>query len=368
MDEKYVDEYYEFLIRNEERLKNDEKMVRETLASHLSHVPEKLYKYRTCTMQNFRTLKEGNIYMPRADAFKDPFDYTLNFDLSKNVDKMHAFFLKHIDQLVYSGIKGILQQNGIIVPDFSIEDVRHIRENYFLEDGTRLTEKFEQDIMSKGTDVDNVLYRKSQDLVEYYLKDGSSQLIGLCERLAEDVNRASREPRDTTLVYCMTEDKSCGPMWENYADGYTGFCIEYDFSDWENKQFEDVKNLIYIFPVIYLKERPVFDVIPFFETSIRSSVFGEAIDKDIPLQVELNKQLLRKEAKYSYEQEWRFAIKNRQNNIQPFPFVSAIYMGKDITENNIKHLKVVARKLKVPLYKQTLNYFGNEFRYEKVEV
>ena len=43
-------------------------------------------------------------------------------------------------------------------------------------------------------------------------------------------------------------------------------------------------------------------------------------------------------------------------------------MGKDILEKDITHLKVVAKKLKIPLYKQTLNYFGNEFRYEEVKL
>ena len=99
LEEKYIDEYYGFLIKNQERLKTDEKLVRETLASHLSHVPKKLYKYRTCNRQNFKALKEKQIYMPCADDFKDPFDYTLNFDLSKQTEELEKFYGKKILEL-----------------------------------------------------------------------------------------------------------------------------------------------------------------------------------------------------------------------------------------------------------------------------
>ena len=82
----------------------------------------------------------------------------------------------------------------------------------------------------------------------------------------------------------------------------------------------------------------------------------------------MNKQLLRKQSDYDYEKEWRFAIKNEDNHLQPFSFVSAIYMGKDILEKDITHLKVIAKKLKVPLYKQTLNYIGNRYNYDIAEL
>lgn len=78
-------------------------------------------------------------------------------------------------------------------------------------------------------------------------------------------------------------------MWENYAGGYSGFCIEYDFSDWEDKPFDEIKNLIYLLPVIYLKEKPVFNMEPFFELATRQFVFEEKIGKNIPLQIDLNK-------------------------------------------------------------------------------
>ena len=331
-------------------------------------MPKKLYKYRTCNRQNFKALKEKQIYMPCADEFKDPFDYTLNFDLSKQTEELERFFKANIDQMVFIGIQGLLKKVGTRYSEFSLKDVKFIRENYFLEDGTCLEEKFEKEIVSRGKSTEVSLYKRAKEFISTFVIDNETKIHEMAESMAKKINEMSRRPREKSLVYCMTEDKSCGPMWENYADGYTGFCIEYDFSNWEDKPFYEIKNLIYLLPVIYLKEKPVFNMELFFELATRQFVFGEKIGKNIPLQIDLNKQLLRKQIDYDYEKEWRFSIKNEGNHFQPFSFVSAIYMGKDILEKDIKHLKVVAKKLKIPLYKQILNCFGNEFGYEEVKL
>lgn len=368
MDEGYLDKYYKFLVEEQERLKTNERLVRETLERHFSHVPQKLYKYRRCSRKNFRALKEGCIYMPCADDFKDPFDYTLNFDLSKQTEELARFFELNLDQIVFAGIQELLKKLRVRAYGFTIKNVQFIRKNYFLEDGTCLEEKFEKEIISKGNFKDVSLYKKAKEFIATYKANNGARIYEMAENMAQSINEMSRQPRKQSLVYCMAEDASCGPMWENYADVYKGFCIEYDFSTWQNKPFNEIKNLVYLLPVIYLKEKPVFNMVPFFELATRQFVFGEEVGENIPLQIELNKQLLWKASDYDYEKEWRFAIKNEGNNYQSFPFVSAIYMGKDITDNNVKHLKVIARKLEIPLYKQKLNYYGNEYKYDQVEL
>ncbi len=368
MTEENIDNHLRFLIEKEHRLKTDELLIRERLGSHLLCVPNKLYKYRNCSRQNFRTLKDGNIYIPCADDFKDPFDYALNFDLSQQREELARFFFNNINQIVLTAVKGVCQKFNIRTIGLNLNMVNSIRDKYFLADGTCIIDKFEEEVVNKSNSKNKLLYQKVKDLLLFYFDNNGENIYKLAEKMMQTINETSRLPRRQSLVYCMTEDKNCGPMWENYADGYKGFCIEYDFTNIDNKSFEDIKNLIYLMPVIYLNERPVFDMTPFFELATRQYCFGEKVGRNVPLQIDLNKQLLRKEDKYSYEQEWRFAIKNQGNNLQPFPFVSAIYMGKDITENNIKHLKVAARKLNVPLYKQTLNYCGSKFEYYEVEL
>ena len=366
MNESYINNHYDFLLKNRERLKTDEKMVRGLLEDHLLYVPQKLYKYRTCNRNNFSALKNEQIYMPSAIDFKDPFDYTFNFDTKKQGAKFKEFFYDNLDKIIFATIKDILPQ--INAKKFTQSYIKNILDNYFLKDGTCLNKKFEEEVVSKGTVEERGAYKIIKGYVTNFLQENSPNMESLAEKIVESIEEMSDSPRQNYLVYCLTEDKSSGPMWENYANNYQGFCVEYDFSDWKSKSFVDIKNLIFLLPVIYSKKKPSFNVDEFFELAVKKHFFKEDIGRNIELDRELNKQLLRKQKDYDYEKEWRFSIKNEGCNLQPFPFVSAIYMGKDISQQNIKHLKVVAKKLKIDLYQQKLSTMKNRFRYEKVDL
>ena len=78
--------------------------------------------------------------------------------------------------------------------------------------------------------------------------------------------------------------------------------------------------------------------------------------------------LLCKGKDYEFEHEWRFSINNKSNNRQYFPYVNAIYAGKDIKPGNLKRLRSIAKKLGVPVYQQTLNKFNNGFDYISIKL
>ena len=58
---------------------------------------------------------------------------------------------------------------------------------------------------------------------------------------------------------------------------------------------------------------------------------------------------------------------NPADHKQYFPFVSAIYAGKDIKPGNLKRLCSIAKKLRVPVYKQARNQMNNSFIYEIIQ-
>ena len=56
-------------------LKKDEDAVRKMIDERLRFIPgKKLYKFRRCSVNNFRTLEENCIWMPPANTFNDTFD------------------------------------------------------------------------------------------------------------------------------------------------------------------------------------------------------------------------------------------------------------------------------------------------------
>lgn len=366
--EKYIDNYFKYILDNQVELSINEGMVRKVLATHLTNIPKgKLYKYRTCSRKNFKTLRDGNIFMPPASGFSDIFDYTLNMDLSQDIDRIQEWFLAHLKEFAWHIIlKPRLQKyvaDLITYEDFSNAYEKHI-------DGVDNFEQeiFEMDLERLASEPEKQLYASVASKLQDIKNDKDGELTKICKNILYTLNQAKIYPRSRSLVYCMSEDVNCAPMWENYSGYYTGFCIEYDFTNLESYKFEDIKNLIYMLPVQYTIEKPHFDAFPFFVAAIHEFVFEERAEFDQEMYIALNKQLLYKSTDFDYEKEWRFSIKNNDNNIQPFPFVSGIYMGKDIKENNIKHLKVIAKKLKVPLYQQQVNIHTNKFEYNLIVI
>lgn len=360
--EEEYNKYFDYLINNQAELNCDEQKTRELLSAHLKNIPDgKLYKYRTCNRINFNTLKTQQIFMPAATSFKDVFDYTLNFDVVKEAENLKKWLVEHLDDFIYNSLSNYLKNNGIN-SNVTKDQIERIHKTYFTEEGEIIKNKFIRYINAKQPGMGLKIYDKIVGTIEVYSKEFSKDLEKMCLGILASIRNDNYKVREKSLVYCLTEDKSNGPMWENYADNYTGFCIEYDFNRLDNKKFADIKNLVYLLPISYVKEKPIFSLIPFLEIAM-GEFFGKNSEMPNEMLVEINKQLLRKDFLYSYEKEWRFSIKNEQNHLQSFPFASAIYMGKDITTVNEKHLKVIAKKLGVPLYKQILNFSGNNFDY-----
>ncbi len=365
MTEEYYDNHFDYLIKNEKELSYNEQKVRELLNTHLKNIPNgTLYKYRTCNRNNFNTLKAQQIFMPAATSFKDVFDYTLNFDVMREAENLKKWLIEHLDDFIYNSLSDYLKNNGIN-SKVTKDQIERIHNTYFTEKGKIIKSKFIRAVNAKQPGIGLKIYDKIVGAIEVYSKESSKDLERMCLGILESIRNENYKVREKSLVYCLTEDKSNGPMWENYADNYTGFCIEYNFNCLDNKKFSEIKNLIYLMPISYVKEKPILSLIPFLEIAM-GEFFGNKSEMPNEMLIEINKQLLRKDFLYSYEKEWRFSIKNENNNLQPFPFISAIYMGKDITANNEKHLRIAAKQLGVPLFKQSLNFSGNDFNYNLI--
>jgi hypothetical protein len=197
---------------------------------------------------------------------------------------------------------------------------------------------------------------------------GEEKINELAQKVIEVINNAKTETRKKSLIYCMTEEYDNRNLWENYACDYSGFCIEYDFSNAYKQMFDNYKNLIYLLPMHYLRRKPYFDIVPFFDGAVREFIFHDASYKNDPkLQIKLNRQLLMKNKDYESEKEWRFSIKNEGVNLQYYPFVSGIYAGQKINDLHLARLKKIAKKLHVTLCKQTINKARTDFDYIQIE-
>lgn len=143
--------------------------------------------------------------------------------------------------------------------------------------------------------------------------------------MAEESNRVLSEIRNTIPkhkdeigICCFSEVKDSTLMWAHYASSYSGFCIEYDFSE-----CKDISFLKGLAKVQYKDIRPTND--------------------DITNQKEVEtKIMLTKSKNWEYEKEWRsiMLLDYDEANEKVYPilnvsaYIKSIYLGCKISPQN----------------------------------
>lgn len=353
------------MLHQRDAIKTDEQAVRKMIDERLEFVPnKKLYKFRRCSIKNFKTLEENCIWMPPANTFYDTFDCTINIDLQRNKRDIEVWLREKYPRLSYDLARGYCESHGVEMRQ-TFEDMVEYLQTCIDSNGDVIEEKEAAFLNRFVTAEERELLEQSLDsLIEIRAKFMEHE-DAMIQVVHEAIEQMRTHMRDAMLVYCMAEHHDIGSLWENYADVYKGFCIEYSFADYAEKPFEDYKNLVYLLPITYRARLPYFDMVPFFEVVIRQGIAQDTSwQRDPGLNADLNMQLYYKKKEYAFEREWRFGINNKGNCKQYFPFVSALYAGKDMKPGNLRRLCSIARKLRVPVYKQVPNRDNNGFDYE----
>lgn len=351
-----------------EELKTNGQLTQEVVRKHLTFLPrQKLYKFRECTDKNFKTLEENCIWMSLASSFPDPFDNTINIDPRENIKEIERWLRENYPVFCFDLAKGLIEERGGIVP-YTHKDFIEYIETCVDENGEIIEEKEREFLIAHATSEElermDEIFQQLKCIRDQFAEIEDSTF----KNMSDVINQTRTGMRKKSLVYCMTERHDNHTLWENYAKNYTGFCIEYSFQNFADFPFEDYKNLVYMLPMTYRKKKPYFNMVALLDGSFRQFIYkDDSWLRDPELDADLNMQLFYKHSDYEYEHEWRFSITAENTNKQRFPFVSAVYAGKDIKPGNLRRLCSIARKLRVPVYQQMLNQTGNGFKYEIVQ-
>lgn len=288
------------------------------------HTPEKLYRFRNLDNTDFirEEICEGKIYLAHPSQMNDPFDAC-----SLLAGKTPAEYMK--DKQKYMD-----QFNGKIDP-------REFDEIFEHEDWYNRLTSF---VAMKSVSSDAVDQAKLALL---------HAVMAEIEMLNSTVNKLIR---DYARFACFTETPNNLPMWNHYAQGHTGVCLEYETSDILN-----VYTLNRMFPVYYT------DMLP--------DAISKMIDKELPVYPFIDYFLIHKLSDWSYEREWRliydvgawyygpedvpadFWINGKQINfIRP----SKIYLGAKIVEKDETIIREWGNKLRIPVCKMKCTEYGLE--------
>lgn len=138
--------------------------------------------------------------------------------------------------------------------------------------------------------------------------------------------------RKETGICSLAESNNIDYMWDNYAADSTGYCIEYDLSD-----YKLAKNVL---PVIYQDKRENNIII-----QLVGSFIGQMITDFSNGQIQVDSShfirlFLTKYKKWEYQKEWRFL--GYANDKPKAPKIKTIYLGKNVTAKNEKKIREYA--------------------------
>lgn len=244
----------------------------------------KLYKYRRGGESDIENLINDKLWVPRPDEFNDPYDCALFIDS---------------EELLYMAGNEVGE----------------------LDEMRKTINEFEKSNLGlKMPDIDKIL-----------------SIMGA--KANEALQPTLSELRNSLGIYCLTEEKESILMWSHYAENHKGFCVEYDFEDFQ-KKFSD------FYPVAYDEEY--------------CGMSGYIWNQDSNI---IMRSALSKANQWNYEKEWRIILKNNKadkGHVIDSPKVKSIYLGCKATNELENELKEIAKNKNIPIYKMKM--MKNKFK------
>ncbi|WP_288147205.1 DUF2971 domain-containing protein [Thomasclavelia cocleata] len=351
-------------MKREEKLKSliintftfqSENVTDEHLENRVRYMPKKLYKYKKIDKFCFDQIEKQYAWFSKFSEVDDQLEYTINYD-SKT-------FQKELGEALDENIEYLLQErmekNYNIKMDVNI--IRKIKNEYMRTSEENIDLKIklcEQDQESKGkTDLVNIVF-----LELYYFFLRRRDYIILLENI---LIKELKDKREKSKVFCLSADYNNDAMWSLYAAEHEGFCIEYSIKNVFEHNFNDSYIFNYLWPVIYKKNKH-FNMFEFLRPTIQNifkNSTTEVLNKN--QQILLNQNLFTKSYSWRWQNEWRFFLNEVDNKVD-FPFISAIYIGNKMSEDNKKRILDISKKNKYNVYQQKINRIGSDYEYELI--
>lgn len=142
--------------------------------------------------------------------------------------------------------------------------------------------------------------------------------------------KAMYNAREELGICSLSANKNDKTMWKKYASDGTGYCVEYDMTDYEHLNF--------LFPVIYVSEDEretdiTTRILLLFIGNMIEGFSHGTIKADTSQCITL---FLTKYDKWKYQNKWR--LLGEAGSKLKAPKINAIYLGKRASEANINSL------------------------------
>lgn len=337
------------------------------LREYLKDIPNKLYKYREFNDNNLNAITNDYIWMSTADKFLDKEDTTLKFHLN-NKDEFLDLLTKNMDTILWSIIQNKAQI--ISVKENLKEMLRHDKvikaKSFFDKNGNVLTDEIKVFLKDTGFS-NNKIKEVLRTFKKIESKDFQLKFKNKVKTLFKTINEKVKK---RYYIQSFSESYDISSMWENYANKNEGFCVEYNIEKIKDSiEFSEYDKLLLIVPIIY-GERLEIDIKSLFELAFLKMDKQSNLNLEEKLENDIIISIITKKEEYSFEKEWRLLVdkNNLKDNILPFEFVSAIYLGDEIKTDWKNELIELSKRKRIKLFQRKFNEYNNQYEYEKINV
>ena len=350
MAPEYMAELHKFLYLSND---SDEARLHSKVTTHLKYIPhKKLYRYRKCTEREMEILKENSIWVSNPEKFPDMFDATIPMPDRKYIEFDYPFFFEF--EVAYEVLKKMAEE-GEEIPekDDLLMSMYETMAKYSQEEiNEKLIEIFGEEEYKK---------MRSQKLPDIDFSKGIN-------RTKKFLDKLSASPRNSLAITSLTTRYDNRNMWENYAENYTGFCVEYNFAKGTSTTpLKSAWDILHLLPVKYYRKRPLFDYTDILQRLVRADMKLEEFDLDIDeFLAQYYRFVTAKLYDYRAEQEWRLVMKQEYRGKYSFPYANKIFLGKGMLDENVQKMKDIANSINVSVYIQTVSTDGNSFEYKQL--
>ena len=287
--------------------------------------PKSLFKFRPFDAFAFDMFENEYLYLCPAEREDDKTECDVSFDVNDYYDILQGRLKKQCVEQIIEFVKPHTKEenhrafsdivHGILLPDGTVRS-DYLTDAYY-EFQKYVPEELAAPVVNWLADIP----RRMED----------PKIKSEVERLFLIGLTAKKELGICSL--CETKDNA--DMWDRYAAGETGYCVEYDVSDYQYN--------VGIFPVIYDEQREtniVVQILGNFIGQLITGISNGAIDAD---KSQFMRLFLTKDPKqWGYQREWR--LFGGAGERMPAPRIKAVYIGENCSGDNKKRLKDIAAK------------------------
>lgn len=317
--------------------------------------PKSLFKYRKANELNIKNLEDDLAWFSKPAEFGDTVDFTLNTDIEGELEDFEKHPQEYTKRIAIAFINNWLEQCGQTVNEKMVDTILSL----FNNSGEVSEADAKAFLKDKMPEYSSDVYSKK--LCKATQLPNQERITGAIDGFLKIYLDFNNRLRNSLFVFCLAEEGNNQAMWETYADGASGFCIEYQIP---SDTFLGQRMLMNLLPIYYGDKEPI----KFFDILVKGFNANKQVN-GISYE-DYERWFLSsytKDSSYSFQKEWRIVFTQEMGgNIQSFPFVKSIILGEKISEEYKKVLVELANRKRIDIYQRTLNASGAKIVIKKI--